>query len=82
MSGKRRDALDHEFVDALRFEGICDGLGDENGQHDRPSISEGVRQLEHDHRERNRRSRDARQCGGCANHRIQPWNNAPLIRFA
>ena len=82
MLSKGRDTLDHELVDALRFEGICDGLGDENSQHDRPSISEGVRQLEHDHRQGNRRSGDARQSGCCANHRIQPWNHARPIRFA
>src|SRR6266850_2364240 len=65
---EEEDVLNHEFVDALGFEGICHRLRDEDSQHDRHGICEGVRQLEHDLGQRNRRSRDARQRGCCANH--------------
>ena len=47
----RCDILNHEFVDAFRFEGVGYGLGNEDSQHDWHSIRESVRQLEHDHRQ-------------------------------
>lgn len=74
--------LDHEFVDAFGFEGVRHGFGDEDGQHDRHGVRERVRQLEHDHRERNGRPRDARQRGRGTDHGVQPWDDARRVRAA
>ncbi len=42
-------ALNNEFVDALGFKGIRNGLGDEDAKHNWHGIREGIRQLEHNH---------------------------------
>ena len=69
-------ALDNEFVDALGFKSIRNGLGDEDTEHHRHRVRERIRQLEHYHRQRNRSPGDAGQCSRRSYHRIQSRDNA------
>lgn len=48
----KRDVLDDEVVYAFGFQGICHGLRDQDGQHDRYCVGEGVCELKHDDSQR------------------------------